>query len=314
MLTMPGHRLFFGFILISLLVAIFVFRSQKKETNVIQFLFPKYVWSNPSAILDVKYFFFHGLIGHFFFYGLAGLCLAIGVTSALGPEIGIMDNNISPHGPVLTGAIAVLFLVLVTMVADFIGWAIHYLQHKVPLLWQFHKVHHAGEVMHPLSNFREHPIDNIMYSIFVSLFQGLAWGFSLRALNYMPSDIEILGFSFFGVLFNASAYHLRHSHIWVKWPGVLSKVFASPAHHHVHHSRHPDHLDKNYAFMFPIWDILFGTYIMPEDNRDVEFGIIEDSSELNSCVNLYLIPFRDAYRLVKKKPKAKASDISLQST
>ena len=70
-------------------------------------------------------------------------------------------------------------------------------------------------------------------------------------------------------------------------------------HHHIHHSCHPDHLDKNFAFTFPIWDVLFKTYHMPEDNRDVEFGIVEDSSELNSCVNLYFIPFRDAYRVMK---------------
>lgn len=309
----PGHRLFWGFILVSLLFAIVVFKRQKKEKNLAEFLFPKHVWSNPSAILDVKYFFFHGLIGHFLFYGLAGLCLAIGVTAGLGPEMEIMDNQVSPHGPFLTGMIAVFFLIAVNLVADFMGWAIHYLQHKIPLLWQFHKVHHAGEVMHPLSNFREHPVDNVMYSIFVSLFQGLAWGLLLRTLNYTPSNLEIFGLSFFNILFNVSAYHLRHSHIWIKWPGVLSKVFASPAHHHVHHSRHPDHLDMNFAFMFPIWDVLFGTYIMPEDNRDIEFGIIEDSSELNSCVNLYLIPFRDAYRLFKKSPKIESSDISTQS-
>jgi len=38
---------------------------------------------------------------------------------------------------------------------------------------------------------------------------------------------------------------------------------------------------------------------MPENNADVEFGIVEDSSELNSCLNLYIIPFRDAYRVIK---------------
>ena len=38
---------------------------------------------------------------------------------------------------------------------------------------------------------------------------------------------------------------------------------------------------------------------MPEDNKDVEFGIVEDSSELNTCINLYMIPFRDAYRVFK---------------
>jgi sterol desaturase/sphingolipid hydroxylase (fatty acid hydroxylase superfamily) len=107
-----------------------------------------------------------------------------------------------------------------------------------------------------------------------------------------------------------AAYSLRHSHIWLKWPGVWSKILGSPAHHQVHHSRHPDHLDKNFAFMLPVWDILFKTYEMPEDNRDVEFGIVEDSSDLNSCMSLYTIPFRDAYRVWKQGRKAQPSHSS----
>ena len=78
-------------------------------------------------------------------------------------------------------------------------------------------------------------------------------------------------------------------------------VFPSPAHHHVHHSRHPEHIDKNFAFVFPVWDVLFGTYHMPEDNRDVEFGVPkEDAEGLTSCWRLYVIPFRDAGRVVRR--------------
>ena len=299
-ISYPGHRLFIGFILVSVLAAYFVFKRQKQISGFAEFLFPKHVWSHPSAKLDVRYFFFHGLIGHFVFYGLAGICLAAGVVAGLGADIGIMDNKLSPHGPWVTGIIAVLFLIIINLVADFMGWAIHYLQHKIPLLWQFHKVHHSGEIMHPLSNFREHPVDNFVYHWIIFFTTGLTFGFLMRLVGYEPSAIEILGLSVTWLAFNLGAYHLRHSHIWLRWPGKWSMVFGSPGHHQVHHSRHVDHLDKNFAFLLPIWDVLFGTYCMPETNEDVEFGIVEDSSELNSCWNLYFIPFRDAFRLFKK--------------
>lgn len=299
----PNNRLFIPFIIISIAFAYLVYKRRMSQKSFLSFLFPKEVWSHPSAQLDLKYFFFHGLIGQFILRGVAAMMLAIGVTVGLGSEFDLINNSTSPYNQSLTVIIAVAFLIIVNLVADFAGFFIHYLQHKIPLLWQFHKVHHAGEVMHPISNYREHPIDNLAYDIFVSLFQGLAWGVLLRIIGYKPSALEVFGLSVFMILFNVSAYHLRHSHIWLKWPGIWSKVFASPAHHHVHHSRHPEHLDKNFAFMFPIWDVIFGTYVMPEDNRDIEFGIVEDSSELNSCINLYLIPFRDAYRLFKKQPK-----------
>jgi len=205
---------------------------------------------------------------------------------------------------VYRGFIALVGLVLLTALGDFLGFYLHYLQHKIPLLWQFHKVHHSSEVMHPLSNFREHPIDNLFYNFFIGLFSGLAWGAFLGIVGFEPDVITLFGVGIVGIAFNVAGYQLRHSHMWLRWPGVWSKVFPSPAHHHVHHSRHPDHLDKNFAFMLPVWDVLFNTYEMPEDNRDVEFGIVEDSSELNSCVNLYVIPFRDAYRLLKTGKKA----------
>jgi len=298
-----GHRFYIIYLLASLTIAYFIFRHQKKtddrENRFLSFLFPKSVWSNPTAWLDVRYFFFHGLIGHFLIFGLTSLGIYCGLQLTIGIEQFEQLGSVSKFGPHLSFVIAVLALITMVVIGDFMAFMVHYLQHKIPLLWQFHKVHHAGEVMHPMSNFREHPIDNLTYNFFTPFVVGLTLGIILLILGYTPSPLTILGFSLFSLAFNLGGYHLRHSHIWLKWPGIWSKVFGSPAHHHVHHSRHPDHLDKNFAFKFPIWDILFGTYIMPEDNRDVEFGIVEDSSELNSCINLYTIPFRDAYRVLK---------------
>ena len=49
--------------------------------------------------------------------------------------------------------------------------------------------------------------------------------------------------------------------------------------------------------MFPIWDVMFGTYIMPEDNRDVKFGVPEEEGrDLDGVLRLYWVPFRDVAR------------------
>jgi len=304
-----GHRFFFLYLMASLGVAYGLFRHHQKthrySGNFITFLFPKSVWENPAAWLDVRYFFFHGLIGKFLLLSCTSIGLYFGLQLSIGIDSYDALENTTPFGPNTTFIIAVIVMVILALIGDFLAFFIHYLQHKVPLLWQFHKVHHAGEVMHPMSNFREHPIDNLTYDFCINFVIGIVTGCILIALGYIPSNLTIFGFTLFSVLFNLGAYQLRHSHIWLKWPGIWSKLLGSPAHHHIHHSRHPEHLDKNFAFLFPVWDILFGTYVMPEDNRDVEFGIVEDSSELNSCVNLYLIPFRDAYRLLKQADKSK---------
>ena len=295
----PNARLFGVYILTSLLIAYILFRKQKTETHFRQFLFPKSVWQHPSAWLDLRYFFFHGLIGHFVVYALVAGAFVTGLSLTINVEQLESLTPAADYNSAYRWTIAVIALITFTVLSDFIGYVLHYLQHKVPVLWQFHKVHHSGEVMHPLSNFREHPVDNLVYDFTIQFINGAAWGVVLGLIGFRPDAISILGISIFALAFNLLGYQLRHSHIWLKWPGKWSKVFPSPAHHHVHHSRHPDHLDKNFAFMLPLWDVIFKTYEMPEDNRNVEFGIVEDSSDLNSCLNLYIIPFRDAYRVLK---------------
>lgn len=298
----PKSRIFFVFLITSALAAYILFRVRKPGGQFVRFLFPNSVWSNPSAWLDVRYFFFHALIGRFLLAGVGTFCFVLGAVLSVGSQADIGRAPTAPEfASFTTVLIAATAYILSIVVIDFVSFYLHYLQHKIPLLWQFHKVHHAGEVMHPLSNFREHPIDNLAYQSVVPFMNGVFTGLILRFLGYIPEPTTIFGLSIVFLGFNLLAYNLRHSHIWLRWPGVWSMILPSPAHHQVHHSRHPDHLDKNFAFLLPVWDVLFDTYVMPEDNRDIEFGIIEDASELDSCINLYVVPFKHAYRLLSRK-------------
>ena len=294
-----GSRLFVGYLVASLVAAMLIYRHRKVAGGLREFLFPRSVWDHPDAWLDVRYFAFHGLIGHFVMRGLVVAALVAGLTFTSG---GAIDPSDIPTGNAFgTGTsfvlAAALYLGLV-VVGDFAAFVMHLLQHRIPLLWQFHKVHHSGEVMHPLSNFREHPVDNIAYKLLQGFVHGAALGACFAILGIVPGTPLVFGIAVASLVFNSVAYSLRHSHIWLRWPGRWSMVYGSPAHHQVHHSRHPDHLDTNFAFQFPIWDVIFGTYCMPEDNRDVEFGIVEDASELDSCVNLYVVPFRHAWQVL----------------
>ena len=307
----PNERLFIIYLLTSLLFAYVLYRERESNESFKDFLFPNAVWNHPSAWLDLRYFFFHGLIGHFVVYILVAGAFISGLSLTMSFEAFQSFKAAAPPDSFYRWIIAGIAVIALTAITDFFAFLLHYMQHKVPLFWQFHKVHHSGEVMHPLTNFREHPVDNLTYDFILKFIHGAALGLIMIFLGFIPDAMTILGVGVFSVAFNIAGYQLRHSHIWLRWPGNWSKVFPSPAHHHVHHSRHPEHLDKNFAFMFPIWDVLFKTYEMPEDNRNVEFGIVEDSSELNSCINLYLIPFRDAYRILRKTtPKDKATAIA----
>jgi sterol desaturase/sphingolipid hydroxylase (fatty acid hydroxylase superfamily) len=311
----PNSRIYLLYLATSAILALLVYlrlrRARSAEaTSFLGFLFPRRIWGHPSAWLDVRYFFFHGMTGHFVATS-GGVAVTAGVFMILTGLDGFPDRETTQ---ILTGwqgfGAIMAFMVVAIVVADFTAFYMHYLQHKIPLLWQFHKVHHSAEVMHPLSNFREHPIDNFAYSITIGATYGAVLALAMQTFGFLPDSIMLLGVPVFMFLFNVTGYNLRHSHVWLRWPGRWSVIFPSPAHHQVHHSCHPDHLDKNFAFILPVWDVLFGSYVMPEDNRDVKFGVTEKDRghELNSCVRMYLLPFRDAWRLVTRTDGAPRKD------
>lgn len=303
-----NNRMFSLYLLSSGLIAYLIFKSSAAkqsadEKTFLRFLFPKKVWSHPSAWLDLRYFFFHGFVGHFLLVGVSAVSVAFTFKLFSGENIGSVagEHTLSAAAEF---AVSIVFMFFAMFIADFLGWFCHWLQHKSPLLWQFHKVHHSAEVMHPVSNFREHPIDNALYIVVIGGGYGVVLAIAYAVVGYLPSMPMILGVTVLMFVFNIVGYNLRHSHVWLRWPGKFSMIFPSPAHHHVHHSSHPDHVDKNFAFMFPIWDVIFNTYEMPKDNRDVKFGIGDgNAEELTSCLRLYWVPFRDAFRVMKAQTK-----------
>ena len=68
--------------------------------------------------------------------------------------------------------------------------------------------------------------------------------------------------------------HLHHTHIWMPFTGILGRIVTSPAHHQIHHSKLPHHLDKNLGGHLAIWDWAFGTLYVPSKQREtLDLGI-----------------------------------------
>jgi sterol desaturase/sphingolipid hydroxylase (fatty acid hydroxylase superfamily) len=297
----PSTRIYVLFLASSLLFAWVVFsKSQRgglrgasgKLGAFARFLFPASVWKSSSAWLDVRYFVVHMTL---WISAYGALSIAIKQWTAEG----LMNTLATPGAFVPLWPTDNLFvggfvyMIVLIVLADFAAYLVHYLQHKIPFLWEFHKVHHSASVMHPLTNFREHPVDNLAYNIVNSTLAGVILGMSIFLFGRKFDQPSILGWNILGFAFTFLAYNLRHSHIWLRWPGKLVYVFGCPAHHQVHHSCHPDHIDKNFAFMLPVWDVLFGTFCLPETNKDVKFGLGNgEESDYKSVFGLYLVPFR----------------------
>ena len=295
----PGQRVYFIYLLSATGLAALVYLRHRRQSDsapaslasFIGFLLPRKVWSDPSAWLDVRYFFFHQMIRLLIYGGFLAGSVVLSAELA-GNALGILLGRDLPLRSDFTAGGTLTLLLVMVLINDFGAFLMHYLQHKSPLLWEFHKVHHSATVLHPLSNYREHPVDNLAYALVFGLGAGVvSFGWGL-AFGYLPEPVLLLGGSVVTFLFNLFGYNLRHSHVWLSWPGVTAKLFGSPAHHQVHHSCHPDHIDRNFAFIFPIWDVLFGTFCLPGDDRDVRFGLgTGEEREFRSCLGLYLLPF-----------------------
>ena len=300
-----SRHLYAPYLVTSLIIAAALYVWTQRRLNAtgprgvggyVRFVFPKKVWSQPSAWVDVRYFVPHQMV-RFWIYGpfVAFATLEIAERSH-----GVMERVMGPDAvfagePSLTTRLLISLAVVVAV--DFAAFLVHYLQHKVPVLWEFHRVHHSALVLHPLTNYREHPVDNILYAVALSAAAGATSGCLLALVGGVPTEAAIAGASLPALLFNVLGYHLRHSHIWLRWPGRLAYAFGCPAHHQIHHSCEPEHIDKNHAFYFPIWDVLFGTFCLPEHEPKMTSGLGDGTEgEYSSFLRIYSLPFVRLYR------------------
>ena len=180
----------------------------------------------------------------------------------------------------VSGAVASMPLWLqvpaLLLVADFTQYWVHRTFHVVPVLWRFHAIHHSIEQMDWLAGSRLHLVDVII----------------TRGLTYVP--IFVLGFSetaliVYVFLVAAQATFIHANVRWAFRP--LRRVVATPAFHHWHHSAERDAVNRNFAVHTPVWDLLFGTYYLP-DRWPAAYGLNDRRDVPARWVTQLVYPFR----------------------
>lgn len=154
---------------------------------------------------------------------------------------------------------------LLLVVFDFLDYWLHRWGHENTALWQLHRFHHSATEMTVLTPSRNHPVEGV---IKVAIF-----GVVGAILGAAP-------FELFGVLAVRAVFSgLKHSEVQWRWGWFGKYVLQSPHGHSIHHSTDPSHFNTNYATLFSIWDVWFGTY-RDCDERIERIGL--DDDELNS--------------------------------
>ena len=182
----------------------------------------------------------------------------------------------------------------------------HYLQHKVPVLWEFHKVHHSAEVLTPITAFRVHPVDDLLTLSLTALFTGAVQGVFHVVAGTGIADIQVLGVNVLLFAWYIFGFHLRHSHVWLAYPAWLSHILVSPAQHQIHHSSAPRHFDRNMGFIFAFWDAIAGTLYVPKAKEELSYGLYgEEPDQFASVAALYMRPFLNLWA---RRSRGAASD------
>ena len=148
---------------------------------------------------------------------------------------------------------------LLFVLADFIQWNVHRWLHYSPWLWEFHKVHHSVEQMGFAAHLRYHWMETIVY----------------KSVQYIPLSMIGFGLDDFFILHLITILigHLNHANVKITY-GPLKYVLNNPVMHLWHHAKEipAERHGVNYGISLSLWDYLFGTAYIPNQNANEQLG------------------------------------------
>ena len=214
---------------------------------------------------------------------------------------GLGTANPEPAGPLLV----VVFTATMLLAYDLSYYLYHLAQHRVPVLWELHKVHHSAEILVGLTKDRVHPLDELMNRAWDGLIPGICYGiWSVAALD--PVEVTVFGINVYVMRNILMLDFVRHTHLPISF-GRVDRWVISPHAHQLHHSTARRHWDKNFGLMFSVWDRMLGTFKAPETGERFKFGLVErDRADYQSLYGLYVLPLaKMARRLLPGRKRAR---------
>lgn len=238
--------------------------------------------------LDFFYMFFNFFLFSLIIYNAASNVVvnlfndalaAIGITNLVAFEV--MSWPVRAH------------LLLGFVVRDFVQWWTHRLLHRVPALWEFHKVHHSVEQMGFAAHLRYHWMENVVY----------------RAIEYIPLALIGIGLRDFFIIhiFTLAVGHFNHSNIRVNL-GFLKYVFNNPQMHIWHHAYNlpkDRHYGVNFGLTLSVWDYIFRTNYIPYEGRDIKLGFPRVENFPADFISQNLHGLKPGKHEVSSSPKSK---------
>jgi sterol desaturase/sphingolipid hydroxylase (fatty acid hydroxylase superfamily) len=205
--TDPQSRTYWAYLLVTLVLAICIvsrrhaIESSDRRVNpqaALRTLFARSIWLHPSAIKDYACF----VINATFFsslkvIGVFVVTLTISLSYPLLLKVGGGEKYM-----VAADIFALSVYTIFVMVWQDLGrYVSHWFLHRVPVLWEFHKVHHSAQVLTPMTLFRIHPCDFIFTALIAGTFAGSAVTLGLFVFANKVEPLGIFGIDFTAFIF-----------------------------------------------------------------------------------------------------------------
>lgn len=204
--------------------------------------------------IDLGYYFLNGLLPKLLL--ILPMSIVAGSVHHLAPGVLSWAASLSPG----------MRLLLTIFVGEFGTYWGHRWSHEIPVLWQFHAIHHSAREMDWLVNTRAHPLD-MVYGRFTGLLPIYLVGLGQPTSNGL--DLLPVLYTLIGTVWS----FVIHGNISWRF-GLLEKLIATPAFHHWHHANDGErYINKNYATILPGLDKLFGTFYLPKHRLPKQYGI-----------------------------------------
>lgn len=289
----PNLRFFWFYVAVGMLIALFAHRISGDRRSFAAVFFRREVWLSRSATNDYLLLVINPVI---WVVGLSWL------VSNLRSVTGWIIDGFEAFGHFGAGGegsllIAAAMTLTLYLVNDFMRWWLHYLQHKIPVLWEFHKVHHSAEHLNFATSERFHPFDILFFSAGVILAAAIVNGLFLGIFGDRLTVWQAGGANVIFVASNLIGGVLRHSPVWVSFGPKWERWLISPAMHQIHHSSDPKHFDKNMGGGLAIWDRMGGTLYVPQAREELAFGIGEETTDYRTLRGILIGPLVKAFRL-----------------
>jgi len=143
------------------------------------------------------------------------------------------------------------------VIYDFFYYWFHRISHERQIFWASHVAHHQSE---------DYNLSTALRQTGTGAF--VSWVF------YIPMFlIGIPSYVFISVASLNLIYQFWVHSEHIPKLGWFENYFVTASNHRVHHAQNEQYIDKNYGGVFIIWDRMFGTHKIEDENKPCIYGI-----------------------------------------